>query len=666
MARTIGKAFKIAPKDVKSYGYVHAGKTGQHRRNGGVTAIAAINGRGSYERSRNRTSTRSELEHLPRRERVARARQLTGADRAAFARHVRAANTTPGASMRTNSSKIAAARRNIRGALKGRLAANKRRAPKRLRANTWPGEIRRHADAAHLGHHQPGYASTLGTVAKRKKKTKAKTKAKSASRPKRKKTMKSNARRGRTRSKARRASALKPNRRKARKSLRRNATPKRRKVSKTLRRNSTAKRRVRKTHRRNSSAKQRAAALRNLRKARAARKGLKPNRRKSHRRNAKKRRVTRKHRRNGLISNRRKSNKRKTHRRNASKRRVSRKAHRRNGLISNRRRKHSRKALRRNASKRRVSRKHRSNGRRFAFRRNGFLDTMKTVLEIGALTTAGFVGHKLVTKLVTEQLIDRILGAAPAAAPATSGLVDMVRPFRSVLGGAAVAAGGIMVVNKFVPDARVKMFLTAGMATSLVQSVAVVILNKVAPQYAGVLSGHDGTAASISAMYGLGAGASIMPEYQPIGEYLAQNGLGEYFAQNGLGAYTGNPDMMQAAAGYGTIDNPNSNIVDPGGDLDAQLSIAEAAAGVGSVPYQATAGYGRVQPFEAAAGIGEYFAQNGLGAVVSVPPSADTWIPGTSDGQLWAGTRAISQPQSRDEMVTAGVLETRGNQGVFG
>ena len=287
--------------------------------------------------------------------------------------------------------------------------------------------------------------------------------------------------------------------------------------------------------------------------------------------------------------------------------------------------------------------------------------TAMAVMKIGAVTTLGFLGHKLATKLFTDNVIDKIFGSSGAVTPpapaATHGL-EALQPYRTIIGGAAMAAAGIWATNRFVKDVRVKMFITTGIATSLMHSVAVSLLAKFVPSYTGYLSGHDATAVNLAAMYGVGGGASIMPEYHPIGEYFAQNGLGEYFAQNGLGAYTGNPDLMQAAAGYGAVDNPNSNIIDPGSDLDRQLSIAEAAAGVGAVaPYEAAAGFGRVQPFEAAAG---------FGAVVTVPPTADTWIPGTSDGELWAGTVAIQQGQSANEMNSAGILETSGNQGVFG
>ena len=301
--------------------------------------------------------------------------------------------------------------------------------------------------------------------------------------------------------------------------------------------------------------------------------------------------------------------------------------------------------------------------------------TAMAVMKIGTVTTLGFLGHKLATKLFTDNVVDKIFGSSgvvtPPAPAATSGL-EALQPYRTIIGGAAMAALGIWATNRFVKDVRVKMFVTTGIATSLMHSVAVSLLAKFTPQYTGYLSGHDATAVNLAAMYGLGGGASIMPEYHPIGfgEYFAQNGLGEYFAQNGLGAYTGNPDLMQAAAGYGALDNPNSNIIDPGSDLDRQLSIAEAAAGVGAVaPYEAAAGFGRVQPFEAAAGFGRvqpFEAAAGFGSVVTVPPTADTWIPGTSDGELWAGTVAIQQGQSANELNSAGILETGGNQGVFG
>src|SRR3990167_889945 len=119
-----------------------------------------------------------------------------------------------------------------------------------------------------------------------------------------------------------------------------------------------------------------------------------------------------------------------------------------------------------------------------------------------------------------------------------------------------------------------------------------------------------------------------------LGKYSTEpmSGLGEYFSEpmSGLGAYGANPDMYQAAAGYGTVDYANGNHVDPGSDLDRELTIAEAAAGVGALPaYEAAAGFGRVQSYEASAG---------MGAIQSLQ-RADTWIPGMANPQLWAGVR---------------------------
>ena len=635
MPRTIGKAFKISKKDVKSYGYASPNRRagGRMTANAGVTAIAAINGPGAHARHHRGVSARAAMNGLSREERLARARKITGADRAAFARRMGAATKARGTpTMRTNASaaQIAAARRNIKKAIAARRSGSHRpnlrpmglSRPLALRTNPWPGEVQRHSHAALRGRavragKRPPFASTLGLAAKRRKKHKANSRKRKAT--SRRNPMRTNTHR-RNFSAKQRAAALR-NLRKAR-AARKHSPNARRRKSTRARRNGTVanKRRVgRKTHRRNFSAKQRAAALRNLKKARAARKHS-PNRK-----------------------------------------------HRRNGVALGHLR---RKGLRRNMGPK-------------AFRKNEYMATIKEVLKIGALTTAGFMAHKAVTKVFTDQILDRILGssgAVTAAKPAAASGLEGLQPYRSVIGGAAVAAAGVFLANKVIKDPKTKMFVTAGMATSLVHSIAVVALAKIAPSYAGYLSGHDATAANISAMFGFGAGASIMPEYHPLstgeyfaqaglGEYFAQNGLGEYFAQNGLGAYTSNPDLMQAAAGYGDVENQNSNILDPGSDLDEQLSIAEAAAGVGAAPFEAAAGFGalrRQQPFEAQAGMGEFFAQNGLGAIATVPPTADTWIPGSSHGALWAGSRSITRGQAANSMTSAGVLETSGNQGVFG
>lgn len=290
---------------------------------------------------------------------------------------------------------------------------------------------------------------------------------------------------------------------------------------------------------------------------------------------------------------------------------------------------------------------------------------------MGAVLFAGFGLHRLLTNLMDRQVLSRLL-PAPAAPAATSGFG--LQENRGLIASVAVGAATAFIANKVIKNAETKKLIIGGIAVSTVQGVIMSLLKAFAPTGADMLAGpEDGTAARLSAMYGmrgLGAGASIMPRYAPInglGEYFREpmNGLGEYFrepmngvgeyiaATAGLGTYENNGDLYQAAAGMGNHDY-NGNHIDPSGDLDRQLTIAEAAAGVGAL-----------SPFEAAAGIGPMQAAAGFGAVDTVP-SADTWIPGSADPQLWAGVRAVSAPQSATEMVPAGVLQTDGGQGIFG
>ncbi len=290
---------------------------------------------------------------------------------------------------------------------------------------------------------------------------------------------------------------------------------------------------------------------------------------------------------------------------------------------------------------------------------------------MGAVLFMGFGLHRLLTNLVDRQVLSRLL-PAPAAPVATSGFG--LQENRGLIASIVVGAGAAVLANKLVKNAETKKLIIGGIAVSTVQGVIMSLLKAFAPAGADMLAGpEDGTAARISAMYGLrglGAGASIMPRYAAIGEYFREpmNGMGEYFrepmngvgeyiaATAGLGTYENNGDLYQAAAGMGNHDY-NGNHIDPSGDLDRQLTIAEAAAGVGALsPFEAAAGIG---PMEAAAGM------RGFGAIDTVP-SGDTWIPGSVNPQLWAGVRAVDQGQSATEMVPAGVLQTDGGQGIFG
>ncbi len=294
------------------------------------------------------------------------------------------------------------------------------------------------------------------------------------------------------------------------------------------------------------------------------------------------------------------------------------------------------------------------------------------VIKVGAILFGGFALHRVLSNLIGSKLIP-MLTPAPAAPAATSGL-DMFS-----LTGAAVTLGTAALtgfaVSKVVKNPETKKLLLGGIVMSVAQTLITSLLQKFAPaSFADALSGpEDGTAARLSAMYGLrglGAGASIMPRYAAIGEYFREpmSGLGEYFrepmngvgeyiaATSGIGTYEPNADLYQAAAGMGNHDY-QGNHIDPSGDLDRQLTIAEAAAGVGALsPFEAAAGIG---PMQAAAGM------RGFGAVDTVP-SGDTWIPGSTNPQLWAGVKAISSGQSASEMTPAGILQTDGGSGIFG
>ena len=325
-------------------------------------------------------------------------------------------------------------------------------------------------------------------------------------------------------------------------------------------------------------------------------------------------------------------------------------------------------------------------------------------VSIALFGFGGFAASKFAGNLIAKGIAHLASAPSAPAAPVTaaaplapsSGLGGPMDEMAAPIGSLIAAAIGIPLTMKFVEDEEKRNLLLTGQVLSALHSLAVAALGAISPNAKAVLSGDD-TAVKLAAMYGMGGGTSIMPHYAPIsgvrgvGEYLAQQGTGEYFqgtgeyfesGVEGLGNYVGNPELEQAAAGYGAAETTNTNHIDPSSDLDRELTIAEAAAGVGTTLYQAAAGmrgYGalpryaaqagvrQLQPYSAQAGLGEYFDSGvqGMGAV-GIAPAANTWIPGMSDPQLWAGTRPIDQSQEATAMVPAGVLSSGGNAGVFG
>lgn len=328
--------------------------------------------------------------------------------------------------------------------------------------------------------------------------------------------------------------------------------------------------------------------------------------------------------------------------------------------------------MRRNATQRRYGAK--------AFRRNQTMATLAGAFRAGLSITAGFAAQKALSGVVCKLLCDRLFGAAPTpTAPPTpapvSGL-EVLQPYSKVIASGVAAVAGIAGANMVLKDTETKKLVTGGMASAFLHQVLVTVLERVSPVAAQAISGvgSDSEAAKLSAMYGLGA-QSIAPRWTPIGQdesnpwtAAAGMGMGEYFAESmsGLGAYTANPDLYQAAAGFGAVDNANTNHIDPSSNLDRELSIAEAAAGIGEYFESGVAGLGEY--FESGvSGLGQvaYQAAAGMGAIDRVP-GANTWLPGMADSQLWAGTRGIRQGQMANATTRAGILQSGGNQGVFG
>jgi len=356
-----------------------------------------------------------------------------------------------------------------------------------------------------------------------------------------------------------------------------------------------------------------------------------------------------------------------------------------------------------------------ANRRRFgSMRKNAMGSSIITALKVGGTITAGFVGHKAISHILNTIVFDRLLTpmlaaqaaesaaeetatVAPAAAPAAAaqaaeGVGEIATVVRSTVGGGLAAVAGVMLANALIGDQETKQLVAGGVVASFVHGLLVTALEGLVPDVVPMLSG-DGTAARLSAMYGVGA--SIDPRYTPIsgyGEYLAErDAVGEYFESgiSGLGNYGANPDIYEAAAGYGSIYEAAAglgNHIDPSSNLDHELTMAEAAAGVGQLYMPPTVMPPTVMPptvmpptvtsdqapalapytpiYEAQAGIGEYFESgiSGFGDVAALP-TADMTVPG---GQLWAGARAVTRDQGSTALTPAGILETPGGAGILG
>ncbi len=545
--RPVIKARRITAREVKAYEYVQP--------NPGVRAIAAINGRGSYRKSKKSGSPEA---------RRARARRVL-------------ANITKN----SRKSSMARSSKRSRRSSRGKLLRNAWR-EKKSTVTVRRRVAKRHSAAAKLG-------------ARRRK-------------------LRSNKRRsvGKRRS-------LRSNKRRSRKSFRANKRSRKtsRRSRKSFRANKRSKRSGRKTARRS---------------------------RKSFRANKRSRKSSKRSRKSFRANKRSKRSGRKTSRR-------------------------SRKSFRAN----------RSGGRRRSYKRNGNFGGVAKVVRTGAFVVGGLVLHKGVTGLLKNLLVSSqaavtdtpATAAAEAGATATSGILPTsLAPYSAAISGFLAAAAGVFAATKLVKKPEDRVLVVGGIVASFLHTLLVTVLKKNASteKYAGMISGlgSDAKAARLSAMYGFGAAyqaAAGTGEYFSSGfgaaPYEAAAGTGEYFS-SGFGSYGGNPDIYEAAAGYGAVETSNSNHILPSADLDRELTIAEAAAGVGA----------SIQPgYQVLNGMGEYFSSgfSGLGnANVGILPTAQTWIPGETNPGIWAGVRPVNEPQSFSAQVAAGVLESGGGQGVFG
>lgn len=591
----------ITQAQAKGYEYV--------RPNPGVRAIAAINGRGAYRMARG-NSARSSMQNLSASQKRARAAQVV--------------STTTRRS-RSNKGSETMPRRRLR----------------RNRKSAWAGTRRVTVRIPRSNAHQSRYSYSSRTGS-------GYTRPVSFRVPAGEKlpiTLLAKNRRRRKTSKKRRT---------AKRKLSMNARRRLRRMARTSMRKNTSKRR------RVVSRKRRTVSRRKMR------------------RNVGRRRVVRRRkRRTSLRRNRRTSLRRNRRVSVRARRKVSRRPRRamRKNRRSAKRRSTSRRKMRRNGTKRRAPARRRIRARA----RKGFLRKNSGAMawvKVGAFITTGVIAHKFLSGFFKNLLVakqatvaaDASVDAQVDGAAAASGLGFLptsLVPYAGTISGALTAALGVYLTTRVVKNAEARQMIAGGMVASFLHTVIVDVLKKQAPTFAQQVSGlgaADSNAARLSAMYGFGA--SIEPQYAQIngmGEYFGTSGLGalpsyeaaagmgEYFSgvgeyftgTNGLGEYGSNPDIMQAAAGYGAVDaGGNTNHIDPSSNLDRELSIAEAAAGVGSV-MQAAAGLGNIR-------------------------AGQTWIPGESDPRLWAGVRPVDRSQMATAMIPAGTLQSGGGQGIFG
>ena len=212
-------------------------------------------------------------------------------------------------------------------------------------------------------------------------------------------------------------------------------------------------------------------------------------------------------------------------------------------------------------------------------------DQLVSVVKQGAVISGGLVAHKLLTNLVFNN-------------------VDAIKSMKygKSVAALAVAAVGIPVSAKFIGGKQgLGQQLAVGMGAALVHSVLVDVL-----EHAGQskLAAQLGDYTEADKKLPMGS----YYEFKPGQSYAGMGGMGSYYEFKPGQSYAGfgDPALMQAAAGVGEY-----------------IQQRGAIAGFGDPGLmQAAAGFGSPALMQAAAGVGEYIVQGaeGIGEYEAVRP----------------------------------------------
>lgn len=217
----------------------------------------------------------------------------------------------------------------------------------------------------------------------------------------------------------------------------------------------------------------------------------------------------------------------------------------------------------------------RHKGHRRSYRRNpDFMATLQDTAKQAFAVVGGIVLHRVVSKVVNDQL-------AKVSALNTGAIA----PWKDVIGSALVGVAGVFGLSQ-AGDFAYKREVMGGVFASFLFGLVKAVANQVSPTYAGYLGEHD-------------VGGQPGKAYRDFGEYVAASGYGAYELQptNGYGEYV-------AASGFGA----------------APMLTQAAANGYGQI-MEASAGYG--QPLmEASAGVGE-FVMSGIEGIGDYELSGD-------------------------------------------